>query len=60
LIALLAVAMPYLPFSNWFGFVPLKGWLLAALGGISLAYVVVSELTKRRIFGVKSTVCRRL
>ncbi|MGN6582340.1 MAG: magnesium-translocating P-type ATPase [Rhizobiaceae bacterium] len=50
LIALLAVAMPYLPFSGWFGFVALRFSLLATLAGISLGYIVVSELTKRRIF----------
>ena len=42
-------AIPYLPFAGVFGFVPLPGMLVAAIFGITVLYVVATELTKRRL-----------
>jgi Mg2+-importing ATPase len=42
-------AIPYLPFASVFGFVPLPGMLVAAISGITVLYVVATELTKRRL-----------
>ncbi|MDW6024809.1 magnesium-translocating P-type ATPase [Mesorhizobium sp. BAC0120] len=50
-VAVLAVAIPYLPGSSWIGFVPLPWPILAGIVGITFAYAVVSEWTKRRFFG---------
>ncbi|RUU71828.1 magnesium-translocating P-type ATPase [Mesorhizobium sp. M2C.T.Ca.TU.009.01.2.1] len=46
----IAIAIPYAPFANWFGFVPLAGPVLTGLLAISALYVVVSEVTKIRLF----------
>jgi Mg2+-importing ATPase len=48
-VAASAVALPYLPaVSDTFGFVPLPPLLMATLLAITLGYVVVNELAKRR------------
>jgi Mg2+-importing ATPase len=41
-------AIPYLPFAGVFGFVPLPGMLVAAISGITVLYVLATEVTKRR------------
>ena len=46
-VAVAAVIIPYLPFSGLLSFVPLPLWLLAALLGITLTYVIAVEATKR-------------
>lgn len=45
-VAVLAIIIPYLPFSKYFGFIPLPFWLMAVILGITLAYAVVSEIVK--------------
>ena len=46
----LALLLPLLaPMRAWFGFVALSPTLLAALAGVVLAYLVATELLKRRI-----------
>ncbi|MEY9626361.1 magnesium-translocating P-type ATPase [Sinorhizobium fredii] len=52
-IALLAVALPYLPVAGWFGFVPISGSLLAGLLLISLLYLVASEFVKHHFFAAE-------
>jgi Mg2+-importing ATPase len=47
-LAFVALAMPFLPFAGVFGFVPIPGPLVAAICGITLLYVVATELAKRR------------
>jgi Mg2+-importing ATPase len=42
-----AFAIPFLPIADVFGFVPLPGMLLAAIFGITVLYVLSTELTKR-------------
>jgi len=42
----LAFAIPYLPFVDMLGFVPLPGSLLVTLAAIAALYVVAAELTK--------------
>lgn len=49
-VMLLAFSIPYLPFSHIFSFVPLPLWLMAALIGISAAYVVSVEVTKKLFY----------
>jgi Mg2+-importing ATPase len=44
-----AFAIPFLPVAGLFGFVPLPGVLVAAIAGITVAYVAATELTKRRL-----------
>jgi Mg2+-importing ATPase len=45
---IVALALPYLPFATIFGFVPLPPTLLLGMIGLTLAYVVAAEFTKRR------------
>jgi Mg2+-importing ATPase len=47
LLALLAPAIPYLPFARELGFAPLPAALTAAVLGITAAYVLAAELLKR-------------
>jgi Mg2+-importing ATPase len=49
-VALLAIAVPYLPGADWFGFVPLPAPVLAGLVVITLAYLGASEAAKHRFF----------
>jgi Mg2+-importing ATPase len=53
-VAALALALPYLPFARLFDLAPLPPALLATLVAVTAAYLIVSELTKRRLFGVRS------
>jgi Mg2+-importing ATPase len=46
----LTFVIPYLPFSDVFGFVPLPGMILATVSAITALYVVATELTKRRFY----------
>ncbi len=46
-VAVVAVAIPYLPFAGVLGFVPLSPVLLAALLAITLVYVLMNEVAKR-------------
>jgi len=48
-----ALLIPYLPFATDAGFVPLPLGILAALAGITLAYLVVAELAKRLYYTVE-------
>jgi Mg2+-importing ATPase len=45
------LALPYLPFSSIFGFVPLPASLVLAMIGLTLAYVVVVEVAKKSFYG---------
>jgi len=49
-VAGVAIALPYLPGSALLGFAPLPAPLLAAVLGITAAYVAVSEATKRAFY----------
>ncbi|WP_192248566.1 magnesium-translocating P-type ATPase [Mesorhizobium silamurunense] len=49
-VAVIAIAIPFAPFASWFGFVPLAGPVLAGLLAITVLYVIVSEVTKSRLF----------
>ena len=44
---LVALAIPYLPFTGVFGFVPLPGILIASICAITVLYIGAAELTKR-------------
>jgi Mg2+-importing ATPase len=46
LTAVVALAVPYLPFAGLLGFVPLPAHVLGALLAVTAAYVTVSELAK--------------
>jgi Mg2+-importing ATPase len=43
----ITLAIPYLPFTSIFGFVPLPATLLLAMIGLTLAYVAAAELAKK-------------
>ena len=49
-VGLFAIAIPYLPGADWFGFVPLPASVTAGLMVITLAYLVASEATKHWFF----------
>jgi len=49
-VGLFAIAVPYLPGADWFGFVALPLPVVAGLVVITLAYLGVSEATKRWFF----------
>ena len=46
----LTLVLPYLPFAALFDFVPLPAGVLAAVVAISLLYVAVTEMVKRRVY----------
>jgi Mg2+-importing ATPase len=46
----IALAIPYLPFVAFLGFVPLPAALLSTLAGITLLYVISAEALKRWFF----------
>ena len=48
--AVLAFVIPFLPVAPVLGFVPMPAEILATLVGISLAYVLATELMKRRFY----------
>ena len=48
-VAVIAVTIPYTPLATPLGLTPLPHTALAAIGGIIVGYVVVSELLKARI-----------
>ena len=50
-VAALAVALPYLPLTTYFGFEPLPVQLLATLIAVTVGYAACSELAKRRAYG---------
>lgn len=45
-----AFAIPYVPLSRVFGFVPLSGTILAAIVAITMLYVTTTELQKKLFF----------
>ncbi len=49
-VAVVAVALPYLPVGRLVGFVPLPAPLMAAMLAITAGYVAVSELTKQMFY----------
>lgn len=49
-VAILAFVIPYLPFAGLFSFVPLPLWLMISLIGITIAYVISVEITKRYFY----------
>jgi len=51
-VAILTVLLPYLPFADLLGFVPLPLGLMASLIGITGLYVVATEAAKRVMFRV--------
>jgi Mg2+-importing ATPase len=55
----LAIAIPYLPGADWFGFVPLPAPIMAGLIAITLAYLAASEATKRWFFTLERRHAKR-
>ncbi|WP_258051802.1 magnesium-translocating P-type ATPase [Mesorhizobium sp. INR15] len=53
-VGVVAIAVPYLPFAAWFGFVPLPLPVLAGLVAITTLYLLASEATKRWFFRQES------
>ncbi|MGB3864947.1 MAG: magnesium-translocating P-type ATPase [Xanthobacteraceae bacterium] len=58
-VGLLAVAIPYLPGADWFGFVPLPAPIVGGLLAIMLAYLAATEATKRWFFARERRTSRR-
>lgn len=50
LVAAFTIAIPYLPYTDVFGFVPLPAWVLASILGITFLYVLTTELAKQYFF----------
>jgi Mg2+-importing ATPase len=50
LVILITLVIPYLPFASLFGFVPLPASLILALLGLTVLYVVVTELAKKYFY----------
>lgn len=46
-VAAVTIAIPYLPYSGFLGFVPLPPWLMATLLGITMLYMLTVEVAKR-------------
>ena len=46
----IAVALPYLPFAHWLGFVPLPAGVLGALALVTAAYLITVYVAKRWFF----------
>lgn len=57
LVALAALALPYLPFADALGFSPLPGTLMACVGLIVIGYALATELVKRWFHGRKVVRC---
>jgi len=51
LMGVVAIALPYLGFAEWFGFVPLPLPLIVGLLAIAALYLVACEVTKFLVFG---------
>jgi Mg2+-importing ATPase len=49
-VAVIAFLLPYLPVSEWLGFVSMPISLVAFVTGITALYVVAAEIAKRRFF----------
>jgi Mg2+-importing ATPase len=47
ILILVTFALPYVPYANLLGFVPLSATLLATLACVTMLYVAAAELTKR-------------
>ena len=58
-IAVLALAIPYLPGADWFGFVPLSAQVAAGLVLITFAYLAASEAIKSRFFARERRLAKR-
>ena len=48
----LAAVLPFTPVGTWFALVPLPPVFYAALGGMTLVYLLLLEVVKRRFFAV--------
>ncbi len=46
-VALITLAIPYLPFGGILGFTPLPGWLMLIIMGITGMYVMAAEVAKK-------------
>ena len=49
LVVLIGVILPFTPLAATLGFVPLPGAYFVFLGGVTMTYLVLVELVKRRL-----------
>jgi Mg2+-importing ATPase len=49
LVVVIAFAIPYLPFASVLGFTSLSPAMLATVAGITIAYIIVTELAKKQL-----------
>lgn len=59
-VAVIALAIPYLPGAHWLGFVPLPIPVMAGLASITAAYVLASDAAKRAFYLSEDRRLRRL
>jgi Mg2+-importing ATPase len=57
-VMVVALVLPYLPFSTVFGFVPLPAPLLLGMVGLTLAYVLAVEVAKKRFYARAANLVR--
>jgi Mg2+-importing ATPase len=50
MVTAVTLAVPYLPFSSYMGFVPLPAWLMLVLVGITGLYVLAAEIAKKYFY----------
>jgi Mg2+-importing ATPase len=46
----ITLVLPYLPFSTFFGFIPLPAPLMLMMIGLTVLYVVVTEIAKKYFY----------
>jgi Mg2+-importing ATPase len=49
-VSAIALVLPYLPFTSLFGFIPLPAPLMLAMVGLTILYVVVTEVAKKLFY----------
>jgi Mg2+-importing ATPase len=49
-VVVIAIAIPYLPFSSLLGFTSLSPSMVATVAGITCAYVIVTEVAKKQLY----------
>jgi Mg2+-importing ATPase len=49
-VSVLTIAIPYLPYTNVMGFVPLPAWVTASIVAIALLYAIATEAAKKAFY----------
>ena len=54
-VSVLTIAIPYLPYTNVMGFVPLPAWVTASIVAIALLYAIATEAAKKAFYSRMGT-----